>query len=140
MRMSSMSAAGLAVMAAGLVAASEPALAAPALSDLKGRWILATPQPGHLGFVIDVVGDHVALMETVRAGLAECVLTAAGARSGSAVSVKVSHFNVRCQGGHLTVHPEECTFTAGGADTAQVVCGKGKTLGRAVMLRRVPRN
>ena len=138
MRVSAMRAASFAAIIGGL-AAGMPSLAAPALSDLKGRWVLATPQPGHLGFVMDVVGDNVAVVETVRAGLAECVLTAAGAKNGSTASVKVSHFNVRCQGGFLTVHPEECTFTAGAADTAQVSCGKGKAAGPAVMLRRPPR-
>jgi hypothetical protein len=112
-------------------------LAAPALSDLKGRWVLATPRPGHLGFVIEVTDKEIALAETVQSGLAQCVLTATASHNGKSASVTFSRFVARCGGDRLYLPDGDCTFTVAATPGAvNVVCVKDKKTEPAIALRR----
>lgn len=116
---------------------AQPVLAQPVLSDLKGRWVLATPRPGHLGFVMEVTGTEVALAETVRSGLAQCVLTATANQTGKSASVTFSRFVARCGGDRLFLPDGDCTFTVAAVPgTVNVVCVKNKKVEPAVALRR----
>lgn len=128
---------GIAVCGA-VFAVIEPLAAAPALSDLKGDWVLVVEREGHLGLAIDVVGQEVMLRETIRVGYAECMLTGSGVQIGGTASAKVNAFVVHCSGRRMFGHPRDCTFKAGQfADIAEVSCSTGKQAGPTVVLRRI---
>jgi len=131
-----------ALMIALAVLSIQPARAGT-LADLNGRWILTPAVPGHLGFMIDVQGRDVQVVETIRVGAAQCRLTAVATQPGQAAIAKFSVFSVTCDSGRGVFHRKECSFAidAAEANLARVTCARDpaeKTATSVFTLRRSP--